>query len=244
MDLNLDKLRKLRLTTEKLNSSLSIETSKLMDEYYLKEYLVKLQQHIGAANMKVAASIFIKRYAFLSVIYLYTMTSNNKRLNISFKNVSLETKDSDELWLPCFYFHHLNVQALEGNRQDWRASSIEILFKEHISPILNNLSYVTKLSKLVLWENIAVYIFWLYETVLLEEGISQNVVKRAEEDFQSILSPTSNKLFGDYSENPLARYYKGELGTTSRKRITCCYSHLTNSDKYCTTCPHISKEKN
>ena len=167
MNLNLDKLRTLRLTTEKLDSSLSIETSKLLDESYLKNYLVSLQHHIGAANIKVAASIFIKRYAFMSVIYLYTMTTCNKRLNISFENVSLETKDSDELWLPFFYFHHLDVQNLEGNREDWRESSIESLFKEHLSPILNILSNVAKVSKLVLWENIAVYIFWLYETVLL-----------------------------------------------------------------------------
>jgi ferric iron reductase protein FhuF len=175
----------------------------------------------------------------LSVIYLHTMTTCNKRLNISFENVSLETKDGDELWLPFFYFHHLDVQNLEGNREDWRASSIESLFKEHLSPILNILSNVAKVSKLVLWENIAVYIFWLYETVLLEEEISRNVVKRAEEDFHFILSPTSSKLFGEYSENPLARYYKKELGIRSRKRITCCYSHLTNSSKYCTTCLHI-----
>lgn len=239
MNLNLDKLRKLRLTTEKWDSSLSIETAKLLNESDLKNYLVTLQHHIGAANIKVAASIFIKRYAFLSVIYLYMMTTSNKRLDISFGNVSLETKDSDELWLPFFYFHHLDVQDLEGNREDWRASSLEGLFKEHLSPILNILSNVAKVSKLVLWENIAFYIFWLYETVLLEEEISRNVVKRAEEDFHFILSPTSSKLFGEYSENPLARYYKKELEIRSRKRITCCYSHLTNSGRYCTTCPHI-----
>ncbi|MER2169644.1 MAG: hypothetical protein ABS938_03315, partial [Psychrobacillus psychrodurans] len=98
MDLNLDKLRKLRLTTEKMDSSLSIETVKLLDESYLKEYLVSLQHHIGTTNIKAAASIFLKRYAFLSVIFLYTMTVNNSRLNISFKNVSLQTNDSSELW--------------------------------------------------------------------------------------------------------------------------------------------------
>lgn len=241
MDLNLDKLRKLRLTTEKMNSSLSVETTKLLDESYLMEYIVSLQHHIGATNIKVAASIFTKRYAFLSAIFLYTMTMNNKRLNISFENVSLETKDSSTLWLPYFYIHHLEVQVLEENREQWRANSIEYLFKENISPILNTLSKVTKVSKLVLWENIAVYIFWLYETVILEEEISQNIVTRALEDLQFIISPTASKLFGDYSENPLARYYKTELGTIKRKRTTCCYSHLTKSQKYCTTCPHISK---
>lgn len=241
MDLNLDKLRKLRLTTEKMDSSLSIETIKLLDESYLKEYIVSLQHHIGATNIKVAASIFIKRYAFLSVIYLYTMTMNNKRLNISFENVSLETNDSSELWLPFFYIHRLELQPLEENRQQWRANSIEFLFKEHISPILNTLSNVTKVSKLVLWENIAVYIFWLYERVILEEVISHNIVTCAQEDYQFIISSTASELFGDYSENPLARYYKGELGTTSRKRTTCCYSHLTKSQKYCTTCPHMFK---
>lgn len=241
MDLNLDKLRKLRLTTEKMDSSLSIETVKLLDESYLKEYLVSLQHHIGTTNIKAAASIFFKRYAFLSVIFLYTMTVNNSRLNISFKNVSLETNNSSELWLPRFYIHRLEVQPLEEDRQVWQANSIEFLFKEHISPILSTLSKVTKVSKLVLWENIAVYIFWLYETFLLEEEISQDILTRAHEDFQFIISPTASMLFGDCRENPLTRFYKEKLGTSSRKRTTCCYSHLTKSQKYCTTCPHKSK---
>lgn len=235
MDSKLDKLRKLRLTTEKIHSPLSIEISEILKEQSIVNYLDILSAHIDASNVKVAASLFVKRYSFLTVIYLYAMTAWNEKLNISYENVSIETDESDKLWLPNFHFHHLESETLRADRDEWRSNCIESLFKEHVSPILNLLSQTTKVSKLILWENIAVYIYWLYETVLVEEPIE--IVNRSKEDFQFIMNKAPGHLFGDYDINPLNRYYREEEGKEV-KRSTCCYSHLTNSNKYCKTCPH------
>ncbi|TQR16312.1 IucA/IucC family C-terminal-domain containing protein [Psychrobacillus soli] len=238
MDSKLDKLRKLRLTTEKIHSPLSIGISEIVDDQSISNYLDILSTHIGASNAKVAASLFVKRYSFLTVIYLYAMTAWNEKLNISYENVSLQSDESDKLWLPNFYFHQLESETLQADRDEWRANCIELLFKEHISPILNLLSKTTKVSKLILWENIAVYISWLYETVLTDEPIE--IVDRSKEDFQFIMNRAPGHLFGDYNTNPLNRFYREAQGKEVR-RSTCCYSHLTNSNKYCKTCPRKCK---
>lgn len=235
MDSKLDKLRELRLTTEKIESPLSIEISGILDEQSISNYLDILSAHIGASNTKVAASLFMKRYSFITVLYLYTMTAWNEKLNISYVNVSLESDESDKLWLPNFHFHQLELETLQADRDDWRSNCIELLFKEHISTILNLLSQTTKVSKLILWENIAVYISWLYKTVLVDEPIE--IVNRSKEDFQFIMNRAPGHLFGDYDTNPLNRFYREVQGKEVR-RSTCCYSHLTNCNKYCKTCPH------
>ncbi|GGA38434.1 IucA/IucC family C-terminal-domain containing protein [Psychrobacillus lasiicapitis] len=239
MDSKLDKLRKLRLTTERIHSSLSVEISEILEEQSISNYLDILSTHIGASNTKVAASLFVKRYSFLTVIYLYAMTAWNEKLNVSYKNISLETDDHDKLWLPNFHFHNLESETLHVDRNEWRSYCIEALFKEHISPILNLLSQTTKVSKLILWENIAVYIYWLYGTVLTEEEPIE-IVNRSKEDFQFIMNKAPGHLFGDYDINPLNRYCHEGQGIEVR-RSTCCYSHLTNSKKYCKTCPHQCK---
>ncbi|MFF2753726.1 IucA/IucC family C-terminal-domain containing protein [Psychrobacillus sp. NPDC058041] len=230
MDSKIDQLRSLRLTTEKMHSKLSIEVRHLLDEQHMIDYLDSIRQRVGAANERVAASLFIKRYAFLPVIYMYAMTSWNKKLNLSFENISIETDDSKELWLPNFRFYNLEMESLQGNREKWRTTCIELLYKEHVTPILESISRITKVSKLVLWENIAVYIFWLYEKVLLEENF-------AKEDFHFIISQAPGNLFGDYTVNPLSRFYKEELGNEPGRRSTCCYSYLTEKSQYCSTCP-------
>ena len=60
-------------------SELSIPLKMLVDDKDLLEYIEKVGAHIGSPNMKVTASIFVKRYAFLAVIYLYGITAWNKK---------------------------------------------------------------------------------------------------------------------------------------------------------------------
>ncbi|WP_144510862.1 IucA/IucC family C-terminal-domain containing protein [Bacillus sp. FJAT-22090] len=243
MNPRLDKLRKLRLTTEKKKSRLSIEVNALLDEQSLTNYLHILSDHIEASNNKVAASLFVKRYAFLPVIYLYVMTVWNEKLDITYSNLSIQTEDNEKQWLPKFYFHHLRMESLEEDRESWRIDCIKNLFKEHISPVMELLSHTTKVSKLILWENIAIYIFWLYETVLSDDDIPVDIALRAKEDFYFLISEATGNLFGDYDVNPLTRYYYEVSNDEVRKRGTCCYSYLTSNREYCSTCPKSCKKR-
>ncbi len=234
----------MRLTTEKNESPLSLQVINLLDENRMKEYLDILGSHIEAENYKAAGSIFIKRYAFLAVLYLYTMTSRDEMLSISFEDISIETDVQAEVWLPRFYFSRLESVSAGPNRDLWRKNCIEALFKEHVYPIITCVAKVTRISKLILWENIAIYIYWLYETYFFQAEIEDELLERAKEDFQFIVLQAEGKLFGDYHENPLKRFYKEKtynerVKKEIRQRNTCCFAYLTKSNKNCSTCPHI-----
>ena len=243
MEAILEQLHRFRLTTEKMDSPLSIEVKSLLDEQQLEKYLESLGHHIETTDRKVAASIFVKRYAFLAVIYLYAMTSWDEKLNIAYENLSIETDEQNKLWLPGFHFHDFQFESRQNDRKEWRKKCIEDLFKNHITPILDLLSQTTRVSKLILFENIAVYIFWLYEKVFMEEGTPADIVDRSKEDFQYILYEAEGSLFGNDDVNPLVRYYQKVDPNEVRKRSTCCYSYLTDKNEYCSTCPRKFKKK-
>lgn len=243
LESQINELLPFRFTTEKFSSPLSVSMALLQDEQALLDYLEELGKHIGAANEKVTASIFMKRYAFLAVIYLYAMTVWKSRIEISFENVSLESNSQDDLWLPRFYFNEVRLEMVESDQEKWRENSVNVLFREHLYPLVKSLSKATKVSKLILWENIAVYIFWLYESVFGKDDVPEDVVRRSKEDFHYIIFQAPGSLFGSYHENPLKRYYNQliyleELDAEVRPRNTCCYSYLTKAKKRCVTCPH------
>lgn len=234
-------LKEMRLTTEKWASPLSIQVNSLLDENKLREYLDLLGRHIEAANSKTAGSIFIKRYAFLAVMFLYTMTSKDEKLFISGENISVETDEKVDVWLPAFYFSRLESEPLWQDRKAWRKNCIEALFKDHLYPLIHCVAKVTKISKLVLWENIAIYIFWLYETVFQREEIEPELIEKAKADFQYIVFEAEGSLFGDYHENPLKRFYKEKMYVKAidkevRQRSSCCFAYLTKSKQHCSTC--------
>ena len=100
---------------------------------------------------------------------------------------------------------------------------------------------MTKQSKHILWGNIAISLFWLYETVLpkIEDVEIQN---RAKEDFHYLISEASGTLFGNEHTNPLKRYYHKkvyieDLQEEVRVRTTCCFSYLLKgTTKRCKIC--------
>lgn len=243
----IEQLKQFRFTTEKKSSELSIRLSELLEEQKLLCYLEKVRSYIGAPNLKVTASIFMKRYAFLAVIYFYTITAWNKKLDISFHNIMLQTEEAD-LWLPKFYFQHTQIETATEDRGERFEKWLELFFSKHTNVLITQLSNVTKQSKLVLWENIAVYVFWLYESVLAH-GDNEQVKQRAKEDFYYIVNEVSGMRFGDCNENPIKRYYcdKSCLADESeevRVRKTCCFSYLLGDGcKTCKTCPRTCRKK-
>jgi ferric iron reductase protein FhuF len=241
LDIEAKELQQFRLGAIKVDSELSIEVIDLLNEASLETYLNKVKTHLGAPDLKVAGSLFIKRYAFLPVLYLYALTVWDKKLDISFANLSIESAERDGLWLPEFRFEKLQGGNAGADRNQWRKDCVESLFKDHIFPVLDVTSQVSKASKLILWENIAIYIFWLYETVLPKEP---SLVKKAEEDFEYIVYGAEGALFGNYHENPLKRYHNNKIlnkdsGKEVRPRKTCCFSYMTAAGKQCGTCPIV-----
>lgn len=241
LDIEKKELQQFRLGEVKIDSELSTEVIDLLNESVLETYLNKVKAHLGAPDLKVAGSLLIKRYAFLPVLYLYAMTAWDKKLDFSFANLSIESADSNGLWLPEFRFEKLQAENAGADRDQWRQECIESLFKDHVFPILEVTSRVSKAPKLILWENIAIYIFWLYETVLSQDPL---LAQMAKEDFEYIVYKAEGTLFGSYHENPLKRYHNKKIsikdtGKEVRPRKTCCFSYMTAAGKQCGTCPIV-----
>jgi ferric iron reductase protein FhuF len=243
-DIEIQALEKLRLK-RKLESATNM--GDLLNQDNMAEFLNKLMGSIGAPTVKIAASIFMKRYAFLAVVSLYSMTVWNKKLNVTFPNVEIKEIVQDQEWLPSFTLKDLSVQiGNEENRAKWREGVFQDLFANHLSVLIDHLREVTNISEAVLWENIAVYLFWLYESVLKDVD-NKNVLN----DFQFLFSEANGGLFGAYQQNPLQRFntektFVEEFQEEVRIRKTCCFSYqLKVNGHRCKVCPcrHISKNR-
>jgi ferric iron reductase protein FhuF len=218
----------------------------LVQKEQMKTFLEEVKVEIQAPDLKVAASVFMKRYAFVVVIYLYALSSWNKRLHFTLDSLYLQSSEMEGNWLPEYYFEDLWLEEFTGeNRAQWRNQAIQHLFKDIMFPVLNSLTEEAKISKYILWENIAVYVYWLYEKVLDYKQESLAVG-----DYDYIVNQAPGNLFGPYDRNPLLRYnaepvYLSELNEPIRIRKTCCFNYQLGAKRtYCNTCPLYCKQFN
>ncbi|MGA9224933.1 MAG: siderophore-iron reductase FhuF [Mesobacillus sp.] len=243
-----NELSKFRFATELRDGVTPIEFTSLLEESSMNSLLNKLQVEMSAPDLKTTASVWMKRHAFLAVIYLYAMSVFNKQLNAAPDSLLLVEMKKDGLWLPDFYFKSKSaLLCSDENRNEWRREAVRHLFKDNIFPVMETLGKAAKISKLILWENVAVYIYWLYEKVVAEHA--DEVIKaRAAEDFDYIILHAQGSLFGNYHQNPLARYYtepvyQEDTNSYVRVRKTCCFSYKLNAKGFCKTCPKICGPK-
>ncbi|WP_108670625.1 IucA/IucC family C-terminal-domain containing protein [Peribacillus acanthi] len=238
-------LVKLRLSiaASSLNEESRLSSKALTDS--IDQSLELIKEKIGTDEDKVAASLLIKRYAFLPVIGLVMMSAFNKKLDYSLENVSLLDYTESGLWLPQFTFDTMEVKDLSKNREEWRRLILSELFNQHIYKVMNVLSKRTKISKLILWENVAVYLFWIYD--MLQDLYKDSPIKeRITDDFLFILSDEAALLYGNYHSNPIKRYYYEKTKVhideePIRIRMTCCLSNRLPNKASCKTCPQICK---
>ncbi|MFD2215954.1 IucA/IucC family C-terminal-domain containing protein [Metabacillus endolithicus] len=236
-------LTKYRIITEKKTNGSIIKGADLLQQKHLTSlYDEILQYKLNTNKHSVIGSMLVKRYAFLAALVLYCMTSYDKGINSSINNLSLQTDDDDPIWLPSFYFNNLVVTTPDTDRNSWREAVITALFKDNISIIINNVSKASKVSKSILWENIAIYIFWMYESLLEDESISDEMKSKIKEDFSYVIIHAPAEAFGLKDKNPLTMYFHDKKNNV-RKRSTCCLFYYTskNGDR-CQTCPIECKQ--
>jgi siderophore-iron reductase FhuF len=246
-ELNADEIKELskfRFAAELPNGVSPIEFTSLLEDSSMNSLLRKLEIEMASSDLKTTASVWMKRHAFLAVIYLYAMSVFNKKLNAAPDSLLLIEMKKDGLWLPDFYFKDKSVLLCsDENRDEWRREAVRQLFNDNIFPVMEAVGKAAKISKLILWENVAVYIYWLYEKVLAEHE-DENIKSRAAEDFDYIIRLAPGSLFGNYHNNPLARYYtepvyQVETGSHVRVRKTCCFSYKLDAKSFCKTCPKV-----
>ncbi|MBM7605850.1 ferric iron reductase protein FhuF [Metabacillus crassostreae] len=240
----MEMLKKYRLSCEKATPQSSITGQALLKPDHVQKLLAssEIQLKLNTSNHKVIGSMIMKRYAFLAALVLYTMSVYNKGINSSLANLSLQTDEKDPIWLPSFYFDNLEVTSPGKSRNEWRTGVIESLFTYNIAKIVSAISKEAKITKNILWENTAIYIFWMYESIIEEGKYEDEKLDRIKEDFQFVVENAPAELFGCKDTNPLSKFYHPKKDDI-RKRSTCCLFYLTskNSDR-CKTCPIECKQ--
>ncbi|PLT33964.1 IucA/IucC family C-terminal-domain containing protein [Bacillus sp. V5-8f] len=228
------------------SSSFSFRAADLLSKDQLNRILPAIQERLNAPDLKVTVSILTKRYGFYAVINLFAMSVFNKRINGTIENVSLHDNGIPG-FTPDIVYRDISADSLGTERSKGRQEVCQQTFAEHIYPIIVMLSKETALPELILWENVAIYIFWLYET-LLEKAMDQEVTARLESDFFYLVHDAPGSIFGNLHENPLKRYYTEKVLLPEREKMirirqTCCFSYKAGTKKMCGGCPRSSLKK-
>jgi ferric iron reductase protein FhuF len=241
-ELNL--LAKYRFTDKLFEGIPFISFQDLLDHAKILTHLDQIGKQIGSPTHKVTASLMAKRMAFYAVIHLYAMSALNKKFEVDLKEVKLIERNGDSLWLPDFYLGDFIISDPGENRDKWRQEVVKDVFSCFFHTLLEMLRLTTRFSKLVMWENIAVYVFWLYESILKNEENPERKL-RMEDDYQFVMHHAQGSLFGPYQHNPLSRFdsekvFREEYEEKIRVRKTCCLSNLLDAKegKRCSTCPN------
>lgn len=225
-------------------SAFSIPFADLLNQEKCQHYLRGVGDIFETTSETATVSLFAKRYAYLVVASgLYAMSLFNKGLNVTLENGWIESSYQGETWLPKARLLNTEISMPQaGLRKEWRDQIIQQMFAGNLSRVWNALPKTFKISKAVLWENTAIYVYWLYEKKYAE-GASSEQRKQIEEDYHYLLHDAPADLFGE-SRNPLQQFNNpktitSESDTPIRVRKTCCYYYLTSDEPndYCSTCP-------
>lgn len=224
----LEKLKEYRLCISVDGQATHFEP--LLDSKRLPETLSWLTGRIGAPNACVTSSILIKRMGFYAVLHFVAMTALEKKLNVDLKELMLVDQSEDTLWLPDFYLGDFELEEARESRDEWRDSVLYDVFARCLSPLIHLLKEQTRLNEKVMWENIAIYIHWIYGKLMKDKEIEV----RAAADYHYIFHEADGTLFGDDSKNPLSSFADSE-----GDRQTCCLSYMLRKQekRTCKTCP-------
>ncbi|HZG14855.1 MAG TPA: IucA/IucC family C-terminal-domain containing protein [Candidatus Bathyarchaeia archaeon] len=227
------------------NPTASLLVEDLLDGERCAAYLDRLTEALNSPSRLHTASLFAKRYAFITVgPSLYAMTRYNKGLKVSIANAFLgPSEERIGMWPPQIYLDQVEVtEPAAGKREEWREDLVGGLFAGNIAKLWRNLSAVARVPMPILWENTAVRLFSLYEK-RLANGASEEEQLRIEDDFAYLINRAQGMLFGE-SQNPFVTLYGSEVtadlsstqGIAMRK--TCClYYQVSSRGEYCSACP-------
>ncbi|WP_408009607.1 IucA/IucC family C-terminal-domain containing protein [Pseudalkalibacillus sp. A8] len=230
-----------RLATEFSSDDLSISSGDLLKQAKMERYIDRLTSMLNSPNSLVTASQFSKRYAFLlTAPFFSSVTLFSRILDASPGNCRVQPDSQYGLMRPSLYLHNTNTRETSINWKQELYIGLEIIFRDHITPVWDRISTLTSVPSPILWENTAVYFFWLYETNF-HDHTELASSERIKEDFQMILEAPA-ECFG-LNENPLKKYkhprqtlLKSEPPVRVRK--TCCLYYEVNPERvFCKNCP-------
>ena len=220
----------------------SLPASEWLDEGRCAALLERLAPVIGAPDAAIAASLLVKRLAFLVTgNVLYAMTVFNQGLRLDLNRTHLEYAHDNGLWTSALPVDDLRfIPCPSGSREAWREATVDALFAGFFAPLCHALSRSSGLPVAILWENIAVRVYSLYEGRMT--NLDAQAERRRQEDFAWLTEQASPALFG-LDNNPLKRFRRPakklpEGQGYRRFRRTCCFYYKASTPvEYCLNCP-------
>jgi len=223
----------------------SLTASALLDAETCRRMLTTVMPLTGAPDLAIAASLFVKRLAFLTTgNVLYAMSVFDKGLILSLSDSRVEYAHDNGLWTSSLPADMTESVAPADEREQWREMIVGALFKDFLSPVLTILSQVSGIPLHILWENIAVRVYSLYQGRM--EGLDPQQEQRRQTDYDWLLTQADAAIFG-LPWNPLKRFNRppkqNGAGEKIRFRRTCCfYYKATRPAEYCHNCPLLIKK--
>ncbi|WP_349409677.1 IucA/IucC family C-terminal-domain containing protein [Pseudalkalibacillus sp. SCS-8] len=219
-----------------------LSSEDLLDTYATEKFVnEQLKPLLNAPNGLVTASQFSKRYAF-SVItpFFASLTLFDRVLNMNPDNCELHRDPDKGILLPRLSLKDETTDIVGSNREAEIHRALEAVFKGHIKKVWQTLNASASAPLPVLWENTAIYFYWLYETNFYNHEL--NVADdKIEQDFEIILN-APGECFGE-NDNPLAKFHHPkqtllQSNPPVRVRKTCCLYYEVNQERnFCKTCP-------
>ncbi|RXZ79365.1 hypothetical protein EBB07_23195 [Paenibacillaceae bacterium] len=219
-----------------------LRADRLLAEGACADYLDQLSRQQQSPSTLVTASLFIKRYAYLTAVpAFYAMSVYDAGINIAADNCYVKTNATGAALEGIALASLALERSAETERSLWRQRIVEKVFAEHLGAIVQVVSRTAKVPRAVLWENIAVRVCSLYEKrIEQQEGTAGR--QRSRDDFHYIMCSAPGALFGERN-NPLTRFFSplpmaNDGKPTVRMRHTCCFHYKVAKDAaYCDNCP-------
>ncbi|WP_270180510.1 IucA/IucC family C-terminal-domain containing protein [Alkalihalobacillus sp. CinArs1] len=217
------------------------EVKDLLDADHLKRFLQKLVDEGHFPSLIVAGSQFVKRYAFMLLVpFLYSFTKWNKPIVAGPEMLKYNVDTSTTPWMMNFVLPN-DTMSKSATRSEMRAKLADELINKNLAPLIETIVGSTKLSPTILWENAAIYLFWLYETELQKDA-GEEQLARIQEDFHYLLKEFQCTSF-TCGVNPFIQYHTEKEETANGKqrfRRTCClFDQASDDGRCCKTCPKM-----
>ena len=218
----------------------NVTAHSLLDTDTCRGMLTTMMPLIGAPDLSITASLFVKRLAFLITgNVLYAMSVFDKGLILSLSNSRLEYAHDNGLWTSSLPADMTESVAPDDGRDRWREVIVGALFKDFLSPLLDALSRVSALPVQILWENVSVRVYSLYQGRM--DCLDPQQEQRRQADYGWLLNQADASVFG-LPWNPLKRFNRPLKQTANGEKVrfrrTCCFYYKASSPvEYCHNCP-------
>ncbi|WP_282235140.1 IucA/IucC family C-terminal-domain containing protein [Salinicola endophyticus] len=223
----------------------ALSVAAFSDPLRCNELLARLGPTLGSPDRRTTASLLSKRLGFLFTgAPLYLLSVCDRGLDLAPANCLVDVRHDGQAWRSTLPLRSLRLQTWSpAARERSRHQLLTQLFAGLITPLWQTLREVGGVPPRMLWENLAVRVYSLYERRLVElDGTQVDAAarQRCEADYRFLLD-ADPELFG-IDVNPLARFHHAKTrradGVEVRYRRSCClYYRAACPVAYCQSCP-------